>query len=406
MKLLLFVAFFWLSYLPLSVQAAVPQQLIFYDLTGMRQMKTALSQDGEPELRKLYKGAAAWAIKQSNSTVTAKTVLPPSGDCRDYVSLSRYYWPDPDNPLGPYVSRDGITNPEREDTTRYDAVRMEKMASAVINLALSWYLSGEESYAAHAVEIVDQWFVSPATAMNPNMNFAQGIPGKSTGQPSGIIETVILIELTDAIRLLQTANVWTPERDEAVRAWFGSYVEWLMLSDLGRREERTLNNHAVWYDAQLTAFASFAGRPDNVRQVVEAARDKRIRVQIEPGGDMPRETARTRSLQYNLYNLKAFVTLARIGSLQGIDLWHFETADGRSIRAVLDRLSPYATGGSIWPKTSVITENWSGSASIFAMAAQAYPGSEFIQTAHDLVNEKRLRDYVAVRSFTLPLLSR
>jgi hypothetical protein len=107
-----------------------------------------------------------------------------------------------------------------------------------------------------------------------------------------------------------------------------------------------------------------------------------------------------------LYNLKAFVTLARIGSLQGIDLWHFETADGRSIRAVLDRLSPYATGGSIWPKTSVITENWSGSASTFAMAAQAYPGSEFIQTAHDLVNEKRLRDYVSVRSFTLPLLSR
>ena len=43
----------------------------------------------------------------------------PSGDPRDYVSLSPYWWPDPKKEDGlPYIRRDGEINPDRD---HYDA---------------------------------------------------------------------------------------------------------------------------------------------------------------------------------------------------------------------------------------------------------------------------------------------
>lgn len=50
------------------------------------------------------------------------------------------------------------------------------------------------------------------------------------------------------------------------------------------------------------------------RGVVERAKERRIRVQVQPDGQQPLELARTNSLHYSIFNLEALVRLAIIGA--------------------------------------------------------------------------------------------
>ena len=47
-------------------------------------------------------------------------------------------------------------------------------------------------------------------------------------------------------------------------------------------------------------------------------------------------------------NLDGLMVLARLGEHVGVDLWHYETRDGRSIRKALEFLKPFASGEKKW----------------------------------------------------------
>ena len=80
----------------------------------------------------------------------------------------------------------------------------------------------------------------------------------------------------------------------------------------------------------------------NVAQAfVKAAGDRRIAVQIAPDGSQPLELERTKAWSYSVGNLAGLMALARIGEHVDVDLWQYETKDGRSIRKALDFLAPY-----------------------------------------------------------------
>jgi hypothetical protein len=53
-------------------------------------------------------------------------------------------------------------------------------------------------------------------------------------------------------------------------------------------------------------------------------------------------------------NLNGFFQLARMGERLGIDLWHYESPDGRSIRGALDFLAPYAETKNKWPYKQIV----------------------------------------------------
>lgn len=290
-------------------------------------------------------------LQQPMPNITEKSELPPSGDSHDYVSLGIYYWPDPAKADGlPYINRDGYVNPEKDDLTRYDAKRLDKMTYAVNTLALAYYLTNEEAFAAKAATILDTWFINPATRMNPNLNFGQIHPGNRViGSYSGIIETVPLINLTDSIYILENSSHFTAEQQASVKRWFNEYLDWLLYSELGKKECATGNNHSVWYDAQTAVYAHFVGRDDLARQILSEVPEKRIALQIEPDGKTPRELARTRSKHYTLFILMAFTDLGRLGDILGINLFDYYTADGRSIRTAWDWFTPYALEEQPWP---------------------------------------------------------
>lgn len=353
MKKLIFILTGVLFFTSITIGETFPSKLLTHDDHQLQILKEFGHSPFYPKADTIIR-IARKKLTEPLLTVIDKQTLPPSGDSHDYISLAIYYWPDPANPNGPYLSKDGYVNPEKKDLSRYDAPRLERLIYNVNQLALAYYLTGDESLAARAVQFLNTWFIDPATRMNPNLNYGQIVPGKSKlGRPSGIIETRGLIDLLDDMTLIGDASEFTSRKKSALVKWFREYLSWLTTSDIGIKEGKTTNNHSVWYDAQVAAIALWVGETPLARRVISEVPAKRIAIQIEPDGRMPRELARTKAKSYTAFNLQAFITLARIGDRLGINLWDLKTGDGRSIRQAIDWFLPYLKKGSDWPYQQV-----------------------------------------------------
>ena len=314
-------------------------------------------QDQPSTYYKNKKSILHWAekvTKQPIPLLTDKDALPPSGNKRDYMSLSIYYWPNPNTPTGlPYIKHDGLVNPEKNDLARYDAKRLETMVSYLRALALGYAVSGREDLAQHACAILDAWFINPQTSMHPNLEYAQMVPGKNSGQSSGIIETVNLIGMLDDLHMLEGSQAYTPERQKALQSWFGAYADWLHNSQHGQKENTAKNNHGVWYDAQLAAFYHFSGRDKLAKSVLQQVVKKRMEPQLAADGSFPLELARTRPMNYSLYILRAYLTLARLGDILGVNLYDAQTSKGVGLQTAIDFILPYVHGEKKLPKQDV-----------------------------------------------------
>lgn len=299
-----------------------------------------------PDLVKL-EGDAQKALTSGPFSVTTKATTPPSGDKHDYMSQAPYFWPDPHRPNGlPYIRRDGERNPEINKISDHRV--LDQMESAVETLALAYHSRRNEEYAAKAAALLRAFFLDPATRMNPNLQFAQAIPGINTGRGIGLIETRGLTRVVDAIGLLAGSKHWAPADQKGMEDWFSRFLQWMLESKNGRDEAAAKNNHGTFYDVQVVSFALFLGKTDLAKSVLETAKTKRIAVQIEPDGRQPLELVRTKAWSYSVGNLDGLMLLARLGENVRIDLWTYETRDGRSIRRALEFLEPFASGEKKW----------------------------------------------------------
>jgi len=306
----------------------------------------------DPEILQAARQEADLAMHAGPFSVMEKKQIPPSGDKHDFMSLAPYWWPNPATRNGlPYVRRDGETNPQERSIS--DHTNLFRMEDAVHALALGYYLTGDEQYASRAVLLLRTWFLDPATRMNPNLNYAQAIPGITTGRGIGLIGMRSIPLVLDGITLLSQSPSLTQADREGLRAWFRNYLDWLQHSPNGRAEAAAKNNHGSWYDQQLAAIAIFLGDTDLARNVIETAKTKRIAYQIRADGREPLELARTKSFSYSVFNLTALMRLAQEGQRVGVDLWNYQAPDGGSIRAALNFLLPYALHQKPWPYQSL-----------------------------------------------------
>lgn len=298
--------------------------------------------------RPFYAASFAGLKENADRYLTAKPVsvmdkeaVAASGNKHDYLSQARYFWPDPSKPDGmPYINRDGISNPEIYKLDRY---RLGSMADMVNTLAFAYYFTGDERYAAKATEMLRVWFLNKDTRMNPNLEYAQMIPGQNgnKGRNYGVLDTYSLVPMLDGVRLLEKSKSFKAKDSKALKKWFSDLVHWIVISPQGIEESQQANNHSTACDAQIIAFALYGGDRDLAQRVAGEVAQKRIFKQIEPDGRQPHELWRTLAFGYSQYNLTHLLDIMQMAANAGLDMGTVVSNDGRSVEKGLDYLASF-----------------------------------------------------------------
>lgn len=316
--------------------------------------------------------------------VTEKEIVPPSGDKRDYMSLSPYWWPNPDTADGlPYVRHDGKRNPEvynfpERENTKY-------LGEQVRLLALLYHLTGETCYAEKAAALVRAWFLDAERGMHPNLNFAQGIPGRATGRGAGIIDARRFSCAVAVIPLIRSAACWTEEDEAALRRWSEEFLVWLETSELGGAERMAKNNHGLWYDAIRLMHLRFLGEEERMIQLIEADLLPRLDRQLAADGSLPKELERTLSLHYSTFALEAVAMAGTLADGVGGRVWHYRSEDGRSLEAAIDYLLPYYLQPERWPYQQIKPFDTMRGAQLLLVAGEALGREDWLQAARQIV---------------------
>ncbi|WP_396635723.1 alginate lyase family protein [Maribacter sp. R77961] len=294
-------------------------------------------------------------IKQANKallegpfSVLQKKGLAASGDKHDYLSLAPYWWPDPEKEDGlPWIRKDGKVNPMTKGDNVDDPVK-DKMVNNVKVLSLAYFFSEKQAYAEKANELLKVWFVDKATRMNPNLDHAQGIPGKNSGRGFGIIEFSGVAHIITAIEILEHNKAMPKNVKAGLEDWLNEYTTWLQTSEFGIFEKTRSNNHGSLYDAQLVSLLLFLDRKEEAKSVLNSVFKERIAPQIEADGSQPHELKRTKGLTYSILNLSALNRLAFYGKKVGVDIWDKRSEEG-DMQKAYDFLFPYLDENNTWP---------------------------------------------------------
>ena len=341
MKLSALVNRFSLLYLAISL-GVLPVTAQSLPRVFQLDAKTLAAQKAHPdqELLKLAQAEANSALKRQPETIVNKTKAPPSGDKHDYMSMARYWWPNPDTPDHlPYVRHDGKSNPEINGIKDHEELtRTNESARA---LALGWYLTGDERYAEHATQMLRSFYLDKATAMNPNLEYAQYVAGVNTGREAGVLDARSIAMTVDAIGLLAGSKSWTAADQQGMQDWFTKYYAWLTTAKNAKKEAATPNNHGSWYAVQASSIGMFLGKTDDVKKLAERVREERIPSQFDAKGMQKYELVRTNSFSYSAFNLEALTTVAEIVAPLGEDLYKPATPGAPGILTGIDALLPY-----------------------------------------------------------------
>lgn len=297
--------------------------------------------------RKRVLDAANKYLGASPVTITATQSARSAGGRHDFFSEGDYWWPDPANPSGPYVQRDGMTNPENFVAHRQALMRLSVQVPALV---AAWKLTRNRRYSSHAVKHLRAWFLVEETHMNPSLEFAQAIKGRFTGRGIGIIDTIHLVEVARSISILEDDLALSHGDAAGLRDWFSRYLAWMTTHQYGKDEREAKNNHGTCWVMQVAEFARYVGN----RELTAFCRERFGRVllpnQLAEDGSFPLELRRTKPYGYSLFNLDALATICEILSTRQDNLWKLQLPDGRGIARAMDFMFPFIEDKKKWPR--------------------------------------------------------
>jgi len=321
--------------------------------------------------------AANRYLTEEPITITASRSSRSAGGLHDFFSEGDYWWPDPQNLEGPYIQRDGMTNPGNFTDHRRYLMRFSVQAPA---LTAAWKVTRDSRYAKHAVRHLRAWFLDSATRMNPNLQYAQAIHGRFTGRGTGIIDTIHLVEVARAVEVLESSEALTQAENKAIKQWFSDYLDWLTTSKNGIEERDAKNNHGTCWVMQVAEFAKLTGNQELMAYCRDRFKTLLVPNQIATDGSFPQELRRTKPYSYSLFNLEALAAVCQILSTPADNLWTFQLADGRGMRKAMEFMFPYILNKKKWPlKPDVMyDEEWPMRQSSLLFAGLAFGNSEYV----------------------------
>lgn len=297
----------------------------------------------KPRIEHMASAALEVAPRSLTSAVNPRS----AGGPHDFSSEGDYWWPDPANPAGPYVQRDGLSNPDNFTAHRR---LMLDMARDVGSLAAAWKVTHEERYAAAAVRHLHAWFVDAATRMNPSLLHAQAIKGRSTGRSIGVIDTLHLAEVALAVEALRGSAALRPETEVALTGWFRDYLLWMRTHPYGVDESKAENNHGTCWTLQAACFARLVRDEVVLAECRRRLKEVHLPNQMAVDGSFPRELARTKPYGYSIFNLDVMTACAVVLSTPAENLMTWALPDGRSLVKGVEFLAPFLADKSKWPK--------------------------------------------------------
>ncbi|QNL50213.1 alginate lyase family protein [Olivibacter sp. SDN3] len=336
---------------------------------------------------------AQWALQQAPITVTATQSPRSGGGKHDFFSEGDYWWPDPAYLDGPYMQRDGMTNPENFVAHRQAMIRFSQIIGA---LASAYKITKDEKYVIHALKHLDAWFINQETLMNPHLQYAQAIKGRFTGRGIGIIDTIHLMEVAQGVLVMKEAQIFPSTQLEPIKEWFSAYLQWLTQHPYGKDEMNAENNHGTCWVMQVSAFARLVGNEELLDFCRNRYKTLLLPDQMDKDGSFLRELARTKPYGYSLFNLDAMVMICQILSTPEDNLWKYTLEDGRSIRKGVEFMFPYIENKETWPldKDVMYWENWPMAQPALLFAANAFDEITWFDVWRDLEHNPDVEEVI------------
>lgn len=316
-------------------------------------------------------------------TVTDASCERSAGGIHDFYSEGDYWWPNPKDPGGKFIRKDGQSYPGAFSNHRHSMVRLSEI---VATLTSAYLLTDKQFYADKALEHLNAWFVDTATMMNPNMLYAQAIWGRYTGRGIGLIDAYHFVEVARSIKVLEDNGAITTEQATEIKAWFSEFLTWMTTHEYGIKEMNTENNHAVCWAATASSMAVLTENKEVIELCTKRFEEIMLPLQMADDGRLPRELARTKPYGYSLFNIDAFCNLAQILSTTENNLWEFETPDGKSLKKGIEFIYPFIADKSKWPfaKDIYIWNEWPVCHPALLFSGIAYNKKDYIETYLEL----------------------
>lgn len=325
------------------------------------------------------------------------------GNSHDFYSEGDYWWPNIENPNGPYIRKDGLTNPENFTKHRKAMIQLSQVSGA---LASAYIITSNENYVKQLMPHLQTWFINKETKMSPNLLYGQAIKGKVTGRGIGIIDTIHLMEVALAVKAIQNSKSVSQTDIKAIKSWFNTYLQWITTHPFGIKERDHGNNHSVCWAIQVAVFANLLENKDQLDYCIDFYKNTLLPSQMDKKGGFPKELSRTKPYGYSLFNLDVMTALCQILSTPNNDLFNYKTGDNKSILLGMSFLYPYIKDKSRWPysKDVMYWHEWPSKHSSLLFVGLSSHNKSYIKLWQSLPNKITNDEVLRNMPIRFPLL--
>ncbi len=253
---------------------------------------------------------------------------------------------------------------------RSDADRMRADARIARNLGLAYALSGNEAYAAKAIEFVTAW----AGSMEP------------TWPAGGKLEAAMAVNTTIpallyGYDLTAGSAARTPEVERQVQAWAGGLLDTCRTGYSATSDAETMPWNMTFY----CVAAVVAGRGGELVFVYGKTKNEDTFQSLYPlifdkSGPLNRKYTESTAGNQDIYDgirvVKAFAYVAEIARHQGTDLYNW-VGNGRGLRKSLSAYAPYFSGQKPLEGVKGFPLGRDLDAAVYEIAYAVWPDVEF-----------------------------